>query len=95
MRSFKISNGQHFVKMAKFTENGTVIVGGSNYGCVYVFKVNDSKPRQVLYHERAESMIQTIAVSHSETQTFVECSIVIQTISSIEEDIIASGSSDR
>lgn len=80
--------------MAKFAENGTVIVGGSDHGCVYIFKVNDSEPRQVLYHERAESMIQTIAVSRSEIEIFVECSIVVQTVSSIEEDIIASGSSD-
>ena len=37
--------------MVKFGENGTVIVGGSNHGCVYVFNINDPEPTQVLYHE--------------------------------------------
>jgi hypothetical protein len=49
--------------MVKFAEKGDRIVGGSDHGCVYVFKISDSDPIQVLYHERAESMIQTIAVS--------------------------------
>jgi hypothetical protein len=49
--------------MVKFAEKGDTIVGGSDHGCVYVFKISDSDPIQVLYHERAERMIQTIAVS--------------------------------
>lgn len=93
-RSFEIPTGQRFVKMAKFAENGTAIVGGSDHGCVYVFKVTDSEPRQVLYHERTENMIQTIAVSRFRNGNSAASSIVVQTISSIEENIIASGSSD-
>jgi len=62
-RSFEIPNGRHYVRMVKFAEKGAVIVGGSDHGCVYIFKISESEPIQVLYHEKADSMIQTIAVS--------------------------------
>jgi len=62
-RSFEIPNERLYVKMVKFAENGAVIIGGSDHGCVYVFNINNSEPAQVLYHERADSMIQTVAVS--------------------------------
>jgi len=72
-RSFEIPNGQRYVKMVKFAEKGDRIVGGSDHGCVYVFKISDSDPIQVLYHDRAESMIQTIAVSHfRKKKTFLQ-----------------------
>jgi len=51
--------------MVKFAEHGAVVVGGSDHGCVYVFNINDPEPAQVLYHEKADSMIQTVAVSLS------------------------------
>jgi hypothetical protein len=62
-RTFEIPNERLYVKMVKFAENGATIVGGSDHGCVYIFNVSESDPVQVLYHERADCMVQTIAVS--------------------------------
>ena len=65
-RCFEIPNQRLYVKMVKFAENGTVVIGGSDHGCVYVFNINDSEPMQVLYHERADCIVQTLAVSVSQ-----------------------------
>ena len=56
------------LKHVVFGENGEVIVGGSDYGKVYVFDRKTGAPLEVLSHAPT-GMVQAVVVRHYHTLT--------------------------
>jgi len=62
IRTFKINTRRRFVRNGVFAEMGKVVVCGSDHGSVYVFGIDDGKPRQILTHGGTGQMVQAVEV---------------------------------
>ena len=51
----------HYPKQVSFGEDGTVLVGGSDHGAVYIFNTATGCPLDLLHHSN-RSLVQTITV---------------------------------
>ena len=61
-RTFKVDANRRFVKGCAFAEVGKAVVCGSDHRKVYIFGIDDEKPRQILRHGSADDMIQAVEV---------------------------------
>lgn len=62
-KGFSVETTHRYVKDVRFTESGSVFVGGSDHGDVYIFDVSTGRIRQVLRHGRGDEVVQAIDVS--------------------------------
>ena len=64
IRSFKTPLSKHYPRQVVFGELGSVVVGGSDHGKVYVFDANTGASLDVLHHS-SSGLVGTVAVSQA------------------------------
>lgn len=62
-KGFSIETTHRYVKDVRFTESGSMFVGGSDHGDVYIFDVSTGRTREVLKHGQRNEIVQVIDVS--------------------------------
>jgi hypothetical protein len=62
IHSFEVPTARKFVKMAVFGEHGSIVVGGSDHGKVYIFDLKAPQITQAVIHGNSMSLIQAVAV---------------------------------
>ena len=68
LRNFPTGNPiMHYPKQVSFGEDGTVLVGGSDHGAVYVFDTEMGCPLDLLHHSD-HGLVQTLTVSRQTIQ---------------------------
>jgi len=62
LHSFEVPTTRKYVKMAVFGEKGSVVVGGSDHGKVYIFDLKAPQITRTITHGNPTSLIQVVAV---------------------------------
>ncbi|KDR65390.1 hypothetical protein GALMADRAFT_148734 [Galerina marginata CBS 339.88] len=70
-QSFEIPTERRYTRDVVFGEKGTLIVGGSDHGRVYIFDLKSSTPAEVITHGKSESLIQAIITQSSEDRHLI------------------------
>jgi hypothetical protein len=95
IHSFEVPTARKFVKMAVFGEKGSIVVGGSDHGKVYIFDLKAPQITQTVIHGNPTSLIQAVAVRREKPLLLlIGIKSSIQTTSLEDRHLIISGSSD-
>ena len=62
LHSFEVPTTRKYVKMAVFGEKGSVVVGGSDHGKVYIFDLKAPQITRTITHGNPTSLIQVVTV---------------------------------
>ncbi|KAF8949844.1 hypothetical protein BDZ97DRAFT_1934964 [Flammula alnicola] len=71
LHTFEVPTKRNFVRMVVFGEKGTVIVGGSDHGKVYIFDLKTPQLVQYFIHGKPTSLIQAIITTSLETRHLI------------------------
>ncbi|KDR76662.1 hypothetical protein GALMADRAFT_139563 [Galerina marginata CBS 339.88] len=63
IHSFEVPTTHQYVRMAVFGENGSVVVGGSDHGKVYIFDLKAPGITSTIMHGSPTSLIQAVATA--------------------------------